>query len=148
MTDKRQLIPLGGLAAIMALVVYAVVQLSAQGAAAVTGDFRNAVTAEVRDQGNQVILRGQFALAEEEDNDTERKAKLESTGVDADAAGEAEIEFDTDAPGVQEVEFSVRNLEPGTALTFVIDGTTVATATADKKGEAEVELDVKLPGGK
>ena len=148
MTDKRQLIPLGGLAAIMALVVYAVVQLGAQGAAAVTGDFRNAVTAEVRDQGNQVILRGQFALAEEEDNDTERKAKLESTGVDADAAGEAEIEFDTDAPGVQEVEFSVRNLEPGTALTFVIDGTTVATATAGKKGEAEVELDVKLPGGK
>ena len=148
MTDKRQLIPLGGLAAIMALVVYAVVQLSAQGAAAVTGDFRNAVTAEVRGPGNQVILRGQFALAEQEDNDTERKAKLESTGVDADAAGEAEVEFDNDAPGVQEVEFSVRNLEPGTALTFVIDGTTVATATADKKGQAEVELDVKLPGGR
>jgi len=145
MKIKRQFIPIAGLLSVMAIVAYVVVQLSAQAPAA-TGDFTNAAIAEVRDAQGQVVLRGEFVLADEDDDDIERKAALAPTGVDADAKGEAEVEFAKTAPADQEIEFSVQNLQPGTALTFVIDGKDVAAATADKQGRAEVEVEVKLPG--
>jgi hypothetical protein len=93
-----------------------------------------------------VVLRGPFVLADEEDDDIERKTALEPTGVDADAAGEAEVEFSKEAPAEQDVEFSVRNLQAGAVFTFVIDGVDLATATADRRGRAEVELDVRTAG--
>jgi hypothetical protein len=144
MKDRRQIIPVAGLLATMALGAYMVTELSGQGTAA--GDFTNAATAEVRDAQGQVVLRGQFSPADEEDDEIERKATLEPTGIDADAAGEAEVEFSKAAPAEQEVEFSVRNLPAGTALTFVIDGVEVGTATSDRRGRAEVEVDVRMPG--
>jgi hypothetical protein len=143
--DKRQMIPAAGLVATVIAAVYMVIQLNGQTAPPM-GDFTNAALAEVRNAQGQAILSGHFQLVEEEDNDVERKAALAPTGVDADAAGEAEIEFSKAAPAVQEVEFSVRNIAPGAVLTFVIDGTDVATATADRRGRAEVELDVRMPG--
>jgi hypothetical protein len=66
--------------------------------------------------------------------------------VDADAAGEAEVEFTTTAPAEQEVEFSVRNVAPGAVYTFVIDGIEVGSATADSRGRAELEVDASMPG--
>jgi hypothetical protein len=145
MKDKKQMIPVVGLLATMGAAVYMVVQLSAQ-ATSPTGNFTNAALAEVRDAQGQIILSGKFQLVEEDDDDVERKAVLAPTGVDADATGEAEIEFSKAAPAKQEVEFSVRNVPTGAVLTFVIDGTDVATATADTRGRAEVELDVRMPG--
>jgi hypothetical protein len=145
MSDKRQMIPAAGLLATMAAAVYMVVQLSGQTDTQAV-DFTNAARAEVRDAQGQVLLRGQFQLADEEDDDTERKAVLAPTGVDADAGGEAEVEFSKNAPAVQEVEFAVRNVAPSAVLTFTIDGIDVATATADGKGRAEIELDVRMPG--
>ena len=142
--DKRQMIPAVGLVATVVAAVYMVVQLNGQ-TAQPTADFTNAALAEVRNAEGQAILSGQFQLVEEEDDDVERKATLAPTGVDADATGEAEIEFSKAAPAEQEVEFSVRNVAPGAVLTFVIDGTEVATATADRAGRAEVELDVRMP---
>jgi hypothetical protein len=50
-----------------------------------------------------------------------------------------------DEPAEQDVEFSVRNLPPGAALTFAIHGVQVATATTDARGRAEVELGVRMP---
>jgi hypothetical protein len=143
MTEKRQLIPFAGLLATIAIAAYMVAQLNGQPA---SGDFTNAVTAEVREAQGQVVLRGQFVVAEEDDDDTERKAVLEPTGVDADAAGDAEVEFSKETPSEQEVEFSIRNVEPGAAFTFAIDGIDVATATADRRGRVEVELEVSMPG--
>ena len=145
MKNRRQLIPIVGLIVTMAVAVYMVAQLNGQEAPP-TGDFSNAATAEVRDAQGQVILRGQFALADEDDDDIERKATLQTTGVDADAVGEAEVEFAKAAPAKQEIEFSVRNVQAGAAYTFVIDGVDVATATADKRGRAEADLDIRLPG--
>jgi len=145
MKDKRQAIAIVGLLATIAAAVYMVVQLNGQERAP-AGDFTNAAMAEVRDAQGQVVLRGQFVLADEEDDDIEKKATLQPTGVDADAAGEAEVEFAKGAPTKQEIEFSVRNLQAGVAFTFVIDGIGVATATADRRGRAEVEVDVPLPG--
>jgi hypothetical protein len=145
MNDKRQAISIVGLLATMAAAVYMVVQLNGQQRAPAS-DFTNAATAEVRDPQGQVVLRGQFVLADEEDDDVEKKATLQPTGVDADAAGEAEVEFAKAAPTKEEIEFSVRNLQAGVAFTFVIDGIDVATATADRRGRAEVEVDVPLPG--
>lgn len=144
MKDKSQATPIVGLLATVAAAVYMVVQLHSQERPA--GDFTNAATAEVRDGQGQVVLRGQFVLADEEDDDVERRAVLEPTGVDADATGEAEVEFSKAAPATQEIEFSVRNLPPGVVFTFVIDGTDVATATSDRRGRAEVEFDVRMPG--
>jgi hypothetical protein len=145
MNNKRQAIPIVGLLATIAAAAYMVVQLNGQERAP-AGDFTNAATAEVRDAKGQVVLRGQFAVADEQDDDIERRASLEPTGVDADAAGEAEVEFSKAAPTKQEIEFSVRNLQAGVAFTLVIDGIDVATATADRRGRAEVEVNVPLPG--
>jgi hypothetical protein len=145
MKDKRQLILIAGLLCTAASVGYVVVQLQGQAPAA-TGDFRNAAVAEVRDAQGQIVLRGQFSTVDEDDDDIERKATLAPTGIDADVAGEAEVEFAKDAPAEQEVEFSIQNLQAGATFTFVIDGNDVATATADGRGRAEVELEVRLPG--
>jgi 2,3-bisphosphoglycerate-independent phosphoglycerate mutase len=147
MSDKRQWIPLGGLLATMAIVIYTVVQIHAQETGAVTGDFTNAAVAEVRDAQGQVLLRGNFAPVEEADDDIERKAVLATAGVDPDAEGEAEVEFAKSAPTEQEVEFEVSNLEPGSRVTFVIDGRDVATVVTDKDGVAEFEGDIKMNAG-
>jgi hypothetical protein len=143
MQNTRRLIPIAGLVATMAVVGYVVVQLNGQ-AASTTGDFRNAAIAEVRDAQGQLILSGSFELVPEDDEDVERRATLAPTGSDTDAAGEAEVEFAKADPKDQEVEFSVRNVQPGATYTFVIDGTEVAKATADRSGKAEIELDVKI----
>jgi hypothetical protein len=145
MQDKRQLIAAAGLVATLAGSAYMVVQLSGQ-AASPAGDFTNAALAEVRNADGQVVLSGQFQLADEEDDDVERKAVLTPGTLDADATGEAELEFSKAAPAEQEVEFSVRNLPAGAVLTFLIDGTAVGTATADARGRAELELNVRMPG--
>ena len=145
MRDRRQIIPAAGLLAVGAIAIYTVAQLNGQ-AATPSADFSNAAIAEVRDAQGQVVLRGPFQPVEEEDDDVERKATLEPTAVDADAAGDAEVEFEKNAPAQQEVEFSVRNLTPGATFTFLIDGTEVGTAKADAKGHAELELDVRVPG--
>jgi hypothetical protein len=145
MKNKRQLIPAAGLFATVVAAVYMVVQLNGQ-TATPTVDLTNAAITEVRDAQGVVLLSGPFQAVEEDDDDVERKAVLAPTRVDADAAGEAEVEFAKNAPAEQEVEFAVRNLAPGVALTFVIDGTTIATATTDRGGRAEVELEVRMPG--
>jgi hypothetical protein len=143
--DRRHGIGIGGLLAIMAVAGGTSVQLAGQ-TPTISSDFTNAATAEVRDAQGQVVLRGQFVLADEDDDDVERQAALEPTGVDDDASGEVEIEFSKVSPAEQEIEFSVRNLQPGATFTFVIDGTDLATATANGRGRAEVELDVWIPG--
>jgi hypothetical protein len=139
MTDKRQLIPIAGLIAIVAVAMYMVAQLDAQ--TPVKGNFSNAAIAEVRDSQAQVILRGGFEAVEEDDDDIERKATLVPSGSDTDAAGEAEVETTNDTPAQQEIEFSIRNVEPGAVYTFVIDGQDVGTATADQRGRAELEVE-------
>ena len=145
MKSTRQLIPLGGLVITVVAAGYMVIQLNGQ-AATPAGDFTNAATAQVRDAQGQIVLQGQFMPPVEEDGGLERIATLAPTGIDTDAAGEAEVEFAKTAPAVQEVEFSVENLQAGATFTFVIDGTDVATATTDQRGRAEVEMDVKMPG--
>jgi hypothetical protein len=143
--NTRQWIPVAGLVATIAATSYAVVQLNGQ-TRAPAGDFTNAITAQVRDAQGQVILEGRFAAPVEEDGGVERRATLAPTGADADAVGEAEIEFAQPTPIEQEIEFTVENLQPGARFTFVIDSIDVASATADRRGRAEVELDVLMPG--
>jgi hypothetical protein len=147
MNDTRQLIPIAGLVATFAMSAYMVIQLSAQ-TASPAGDFRNAAMAEVHNAQGQPILRGQFSAVDEEDDDVERKARLESSGTDADATGEAEIEFPRNDPARQEIEFSVQKLEPGTALTFLIDGQTIGQATVDRQGRAEIEITITGPASR
>lgn len=140
MGNTIQLIPVAGLAATLGLAAYMVAQLHAQ--ATVAGDFTNAATAEVYDGQGQIVLRGQFALSDEDDDDIERKAALRPAGADSDAAGEAEVEFAKSTPVQQEIEFSVRNLGAGTVVRFVIDNQVVGEATVDRRGRAKLELDL------
>jgi hypothetical protein len=145
MGSTRQWIPAAGLLATVAAAAYAVVQLNGQ-AQAPNGDFTDASTAFVRDGQGQTVLQGQFAAPIEEDGDLERRATLTPVGSDADAAGEAEVEFAKTGATTQEVEFTVRNLQPDTNFVFAIDGTDVASVKTDRRGRAEVELDVRMPG--
>ena len=142
---RQQWIPLAGLVATIAVALYAVVQLQGQ-AQAPTADFTKATTVQVKDAQGRIVLQGEFMAPVEEDGGLERRATLAPTGVDADAAGEAEVEFAKTAVTMQEVEFAVRNVEPGASFSFLIDGIDVASATSDRRGRAEVELDVRMPG--
>jgi hypothetical protein len=109
-------------------------------------DFTAAQQAEVRDAQGRVVLRGTFAVNQEDDDDVERKAPLTPTDIDADATGEAEVEISGTGNGRrQEVEFAVNNVQAGGVFTFLIDGKVFGTATADAKGRAAHERDVPLP---
>ena len=144
MTNTRQWIPIGGLVATIAAAAYGVVHLQGQ-TQAPTANFTKATTVQVKNAQGQVVLQGEFTAPVDEDGDLERRATLAPTGVDADAAGEAEVEFAKANATSQEVEFSVQNVQAGASFTFVIDGIDVASATSDRRGRADVELDVRMP---
>ena len=123
---------------------YAVARLNPQ-EAILSADFRNAATAEIRDSRGDVVLRGTFMLVEEEDDDIERKAAL-ARPTGGEAIGEAEVEFATEMPTDQEVEFAARELAAGVTYSLVVDGRRVASVVADPRGRIAVELKVPLPG--
>jgi hypothetical protein len=60
--------------------------------------------------------------------------------------GEAEVEFATEMPAGQEVEFEARGLVAGATYTLVVDGREVAAVAADARGRIAIELEVPLPG--
>ena len=103
--DKHRTIPATRLLATsIAAAIFVAIQISIQ-AMQQTGDFTKAAIAEVRNPQGAVILRGQFA-DEEDGDDIERKAVLGPAGADADATGEAEVEFAKAAPARQESKCS------------------------------------------
>jgi hypothetical protein len=148
MKITRQSVAVAGLLATMGAAAYMVVQVAAQSPAAVTGDFRNAAVAEIRDAQSRTVLQGQFAAAvedDEDDDDAERKAPLKPMGTEGGPSGEAEVEYaKTGTVTTQEVEFSAKGLQANAAYTFLIDGQTIATVTADGRGRAHTELEVKI----
>lgn len=141
------LFSLAGAAALALLIGLPLVAQTTRTTPELSGDFRNAAVGEVKDAQGGVVLRGEFAPVDEDDDDIERKAVLKVAGSDTDAAGEAEVEFPKSGEVIQEVEFSVRKLSPNGRYTFVIDGKTIAAVTADGDGDAEVDLKVRLPAG-
>jgi hypothetical protein len=146
MSNTRQMIPIAGLLGTIALAVYMVARLHAQ-ATVPAVDFTNAASAEVQDAQGQILLRGEFAAADEDDEDeVERKASLQPAGTDTDAAGEVEVEFAKIAPVEQEIEFSVRNLSHGAPVRFFIDGHLIGQASVDRRGRAKLDVDVPVPG--
>ena len=88
-------------------------------------------------------MRGTFAAtAGDTDKEVERKAALAAI-AGGKAAGEAEIEYETDKPDVHEIEFNVKGVPARAIVTLVLDGRDVVSATANDKGEAEAEVNVK-----
>ena len=144
MNRKVQALSIAGLVTIIAATSIAVVRLSGEQAAAVVADFRNAAVAEVHDGQGQVLLRGSFAPADTDDaGEVERVATLAPTSTPSTATGEAEVEYQTDAPSEQEVEFTLNGLAQGTEVALVIDGQRVGTAKVDGRGRVSVEFAVK-----
>ena len=144
MVSARKAVAAVIIVAVIAVTGYAVARFNG-GKAVPRADFRNAATAEVRDSAGKAVLRGTFMLVEEEDDDIERKAPLASPGS-GEVAGEAEVEFATEMPVDQEVEFAARGLDVGATYTLVVDGREVASVVADARGRIAIELDVPLPG--
>ena len=141
MNRKVQVLSVAGLIAIIAATSIAVAQLSGAQGTSITGDFRNAAVAEVHDGQGHVLLRGSFAPVDADDEgEVERLAPLTAASPEVTASGEAEVEYQTDAPGEQEVEFTVNGLTAATDVALVIDGKRVGTARADKRGRISVEF--------
>lgn len=144
MLTARKAVPAAVIVAVIAVTGYVVARFNGEDAVQ-SADFRNAATAEIRDAGGAVVLRGTFMLVEEEDDDIERKAPLAATS-DGEVMGEAEVEFATEMPTDQEVEFAARGLTAGATYTLVVDGREVASVAADPRGRIAIELEVPLPG--
>ena len=150
MRNQGQSLPVAGLAATILAAAYMVVQLHGQGSAiAESVDLRNAATAELRDAQGQVVLSGSFMAGEEDDaEDIERTAALQSSGTGTQASGVAEVEFAREMPVEQEVEFDGRNLQPGARYTLVVDGHDVLAGVAGRNGTLELERNVPIPGAR
>ena len=144
MNRNVRMLPLAGLVAILAATSIAVVQLNGEQTSAITGDFRNAAVAEVHDGQGHVLLRGSFAAIDVDDEgEVERLAPLKAASPDVKGAGEAEVEYQTDTPGEQEVEFTLSGLTVGAEVSLVIDGQRVGTAKADSRGRISAEFAVR-----
>jgi hypothetical protein len=145
MKNPVQRMAKAGLMVMMAFAVAMVVHISGQEQAQVNGDFRNAVTAEVREAQGKVLLRGTFAPVDaDDDNEIERLAKLAPTEPGGKASGEAEVEYSKNTPNTQEIEFQVSGVAARAVVTLVLDGKAVISATADDNGYAEAEVDVSV----
>ena len=128
----------------VAITVVGVTQLSGAPGPRIAGDFRNAAVAEVKNAHGQILMRGNFAPIDADDEgEVERLAVLASAVAGGVLAGEAEIEYQADSPDQQEIELNATGVTAGTVVTLVIDGTEVATATADKRGRVSVEVKTK-----
>ena len=144
MNRKVQIVSFAGLLAIIAATSIAVVQLSGQQGSAINGDFRNAAVAEVRDGQGHVLLRGSFAAVDTDDEgEIERVAPLTPASPEVKGSGEAEVEYQTDTPAEQEVEFTANGLTAGSEVSLMIDGTRVGVATVDRRGRISVEFAVR-----
>jgi len=148
MRNRGQTLPVAGLSATVLAAAYMVVQLHGQGSVVADSvDLRNAATAELRDAQGQVVLSGSFMLEDEDDaEDVERKASLQSSSTGAQASGVAEVEFAREKPVEQEVEFAGRNLQAGVRYTLVVDGHEVIVGVAGRNGALELERNVPIPG--
>ncbi|HEX4915989.1 MAG TPA: hypothetical protein VFV51_18645 [Vicinamibacterales bacterium] len=144
MSKKVHVMSMAGLLLVALAASVAVTQLYGEQLQTIGGDFRNAAVAEVHDAQGQVLLRGSFAPVETDDEgEIERLAPLTAVASQVTAKGEAEVEYQRDAPTEQEVELSLSGLGAGTEIAFVIDGTKIATAKADQRGRVSIELSVK-----
>jgi len=76
---------------------------------------------EVRDSSGHVVLSGSFTMTAEGNEEFEEEAKLESTGPDAQAAGNAEVEISSQNVD-NELEIEVWKLAPGTTYHLYVDG--------------------------
>ena len=145
--NKVQIALLSGLVAVCAAATIAVVQLDGEQASPITGDFRNAAVAEVHDTQGHVLLRGTFAPVESDDEgEVERLATMTAAPPEVTASGEAEVEYETNAPSEQEVELTLTGVTAGAEINFIIDGQRVATTRADQRGRVAVEVAVKAGG--
>lgn len=97
---------------------------------------------EIKDASGRAVLSGSFTMVTKKNRDVEGDATLAATGVDADAAGMAEVEVSTKKDGsvAKELEVEVRNLTPATNFNLFIDGRQVAHFATDPRGAAELEM--------
>ena len=137
-------IALTGLAVTGAVVTAMVINLNGNQVANISGDFRNASTAEIRDAQGKVLVRGTFAPAAGDENEVERQATLTATPEGGQAAGAAEVEYSKADLNMQEIEFEVTGVPARAIVTLVLDGKDVISTTADDKGRADAEFDVPV----
>lgn len=124
--------------------VFATSELLEQRDLRVSGDFRNAAVAELRDDQGNALMRGTFTVTSKDNSkDSEREAKLAPIDGNSKATGSVEVEYENATPDVQEVELKVQGLTPDAQVTLMIDTTQVAIVKADRKGKIDQEIQAR-----
>ena len=132
MKNPVKKIAAAGIATAAAVGVAMMVSLDGQSTSSVTGDFRNAATAEVRDSAGTVLVRGTFAAtAGDTDKEVERKAALTAVGAGGKDAGEAEMN-ETDKPDGRRL--SATSGVPLARCHHGVDGRPLMSARQDRRG--------------
>lgn len=92
---------------------------------------RNIRHVELRDSQDRVILQGDFGQPTggvgSAGESLEKETKLNSTGIVADARGDARVEIE---PEREELRVRAEKLVPGAVYQIVVDGTNIGSATA------------------
>jgi hypothetical protein len=85
-----------------------------------------------------VVLSGQFGNEIDDGDEIKREAPL--TGSAGNAAGEAEVELDTDDRTKQELEIDVTGLSARSTYEVRLDGELIGTIVTDARGRGSLEL--------
>jgi hypothetical protein len=92
---------------------------------------RNIQHVELRDSQDRVILQGDFGQPSDGGGGTgeslEKEIKLDSTGIVANARGDARVEIESER---EELRVRAERLVPGAVYQIVVDGTNIGSATA------------------
>ena len=141
----KMILPLVGMFLLGCVVVFAVRRESReikQPLPQTLDDLASVRVIEVKDAGGQTVLGGNLTVETKTNGRVEGEVTLAATGVDADAAGKAEVEVSAKKDGsvVKELEVEVRNLAPGASFHLVVDGKQAAVFTTDPRGAADLEM--------
>ncbi len=102
---------------------------------------RNIRHVELRDSQDRIILQGDFGQPTgggSGGESLEKEAKLNSTGIVADARGDARVEIDSER---EELRVRAEKLVPGAVYQIVVDGTNIGSATTQgSSGFFELEF--------
>jgi hypothetical protein len=113
-------------------------------------DLSKVRSVEIQDAGGKTILRGSFQTEEDDEDQMEREATLESGTELSKAEGDAEIEIERQNGAVieQELKLDFDGLPPKSRFTVFLDGRETVSFRADEKGDADLQLTRGSPGQK
>lgn len=107
-------------------------------------DLTTAQVVEIRDGNGTVVLKGAFVKKSDKTDKVELNAALTATSGNT-GQGKAEIELEKSGGRVakQEIEVTVKRLQPQAMFKLYVDATEVASFTTNGKGDADLKFSSK-----